>query len=74
MKQLLLMYSEKKEIAMDHYSLDTLGKLHIKELMQEGLHEQAVQRQNPAMRFSNRFKRNLLIILSLTAFLYWLLV
>jgi hypothetical protein len=58
---------------MDHYSLETLAKLHHAELVQQGLHEQAVRHPNTRVRLSNRFKRSLLTILSLIMFMYWLL-
>lgn len=59
---------------MDHYSLETLAKLHHKELLQEGLHAQSVRQQMPTARFSNRFNRGLLLILSVIVFLYWILI
>lgn len=57
---------------MDHYSLETLSKLHHRELVQAGLQEQSVRRQSPAAHLSNRFRRRLLLISSLIAALYWL--
>lgn len=59
---------------MDHYSLETLAKLHQRELIQEGLRGQANRRQNPGSRVSNWFRQILFLILSLTGFLYWLFV
>jgi hypothetical protein len=57
---------------MDHYSLELLARLHKKELVEERLREQAIQRQNPGRRRSNRFRQNLLTILSLILSIYWL--
>jgi hypothetical protein len=58
---------------MDHYSLETLGKLHHKELVQAGLQEQFVRRHSPVAHLSNRFRRSLRLISSLIVVLYWLL-
>lgn len=57
---------------MDHYSLELLARLHQTELVEEGKREQAIQGQNPRRRRSNRFRQNLLIVLSLILSIYWL--
>ncbi len=62
------------EVEMDHYSLETLAKLHQKELIQAGLREQAVQRQKPRARLIGRFKGSALLLLSLIMLGYWLSV
>jgi uncharacterized membrane protein (DUF106 family) len=60
---------------MDHYSLETLGKQHQRELVREALREQEVQRSRPRKRLTNRFKPMLIVSLSLIVLLYfWLLV
>lgn len=60
---------------MDHYSLEMMAKLHYRELMDEGLREQAVQRQSSRKHLSDRIKQSLWLISSLILVLfYWLTV